>query len=233
VNLDLTLVLFQIVVLLFSFSVHEAVHAYAAMRFGDPTAYMLGRVTLNPARHIDPWGSILMPAVSFLFGGTLVGWGKPVPVTLRNFKKIKRDDSLSTLAGLLSHLALATIAVVLLIVLKHTTVVGGDAVVSAMRMVNHDPSVDMTALPRLFPLALLLYYCVVMNILLFVFNLIPVPPLDGSRFIRYVLPYNVERMYDRIGMLGSFVMFFLAARIIFPIFYPPLIGTFDGLLLSL
>jgi Zn-dependent protease len=102
-----------------------------------------------------------------------------------------------------------------------------------MRMVNHDPSVDMTALPRLFPLALLLYYCVVMNILLFVFNLIPVPPLDGSHFIRYVLPYNVERMYDRIGMLGSFVMFFLAARIIFPIFYPPLIGTFDGLLLSL
>ena len=97
-NLDLILVLFQIVVLLFSFSVHECVHAYATYRRGDATAFMLGRVTLNPARHIDPWGSIVMPAISFLFGGTLIGWGKPIPVTLRNFKKIKRDDVLTTAA---------------------------------------------------------------------------------------------------------------------------------------
>jgi Zn-dependent protease len=231
-NLDLMLVLFQIVVLVFSFSVHEAVHAYAALRLGDATAYMLGRVTLNPARHIDPWGSILMPAISFLFGGTLVGWGKPVPVTLRNFRKIKRDDVLSTAAGLASHLGLALIALLLLVALKHTHTVGADAVLSAMALVKKVP-VDMTALPQLFPIALLLYYMVVMNVLLFVFNLIPVPPLDGSRFIRYVLPYNVERMYDRIGMFGSFLMFFVAARIVFPIFYPPLINTFDVLLLSL
>ena len=230
-SLDLILVLFQVVVLLFSFSVHESVHAYAAMRLGDATAYMLGRVSLNPAKHIDPWGSIVMPAVSFFFGGTLVGWGKPVPVTLRNFKKIKRDDLISTGAGLLSHLGLAVIALVLLVLLKHLPGVGVDAVIAAVQMVNKVP-VDMTNLPRLFPIALLLYYCVVMNVLLFVFNLIPVPPLDGSRMIRYVLSYNVEKMYDRIGMLGSFLMFFVAARIVFPIFYPPLITGFNLLLLS-
>ena len=230
-NLELILVLFQIVVLLFSFSVHECVHAYAAFRRGDATAYMLGRVTLNPLVHLDLWGSVLMPAISFLFGGTLIGWGKPVPVTLRNFKKIKRDDLLSTAAGLFSHLAVAVVALMLLILLKHTPGVGTSAVIAAVEMVNKMP-VDMTELPRLFPVALLLYYCVVINILLFVFNLIPVPPLDGSRFIRYVLSYNVEQMYDRIGMLGSFVMFFVASRIVFPIFFPPLILGFNAMLLS-
>lgn len=227
------LVLFQIVVLLFSFGVHESVHAYVAMRLGDPTAFMLGRITLNPAQNIDLWGSIVMPAVSFLFGGMLVGWGKPIPITLRNFRKVKRDDCLSTAAGLFSHLGVSLIALLLLVALKHMPGIGADAVISAVRMVNHDPSVDMTQLPKLFPIALLLYYFVIMNVLLFVFNLIPVPPLDGSRLIRYILSYKVEQLYDRVGMIGSFLIFFLAARIIFPIFYPPLIATFNLLLLAL
>ena len=105
------------------------------------------------------------------------------------------------------------------------------AVFAAVEMVNKLP-VDMTQLPRLFPVALLLYYCVIINILLFVFNLIPVPPLDGSRFIRYMLSYNVEKMYDQIGMIGSFVLFFVASRILFPIFLPPLVLGFNAMLLS-
>jgi Zn-dependent protease len=230
-DLQFILVLFQVVVLLFSFSMHEAVHAYAAMRWGDPTAYMLGRVTLNPARHIDPWGSVLMPLLSFVLGGTLVGWGKPVPVTVRNFKKIKLDDCLSTAAGLLSHLALASVALLLLVALKHTPTVGESAVFSAMAMVQGQ-QVDLSELPKLFPVALLLYYAVVVNVLLFVFELIPVPPLDGSRFIRYVLPYNLERMYDRIGMLGSFVIFFVAWRLVLPIYVPLKFG-FDLLLVKM
>jgi Zn-dependent protease len=231
-DLGFVLVLFQAVVLLFSFGVHESVHAWAAMRLGDPTAFMLGRITLNPAKNIDPWGSIVMPAVSFLFGGVLVGWGKPVPVTLRNFRKVKRDDVLSTAAGLFSHLFLAATALVILVLLKHSHGVGAGAVVSAMMMANKAP-VDMTELPKLFPVALLLYDCVIVNVLLFVFNLIPVPPLDGSRFIRYVLSYEAEKMYDRVGMLGSFVIFFLASQIVFPFFYVPMIRLFNGLLLSL
>lgn len=226
------LVLFQAVVLVFAISVHACVQSYATLRMGDATAFMLGRVTLNPAKHIDPWGTVAMPALSFLLGGSLVGWGRPVPVTLRNFKRIKRDDVTATLMAMGSFLGLALVAMLLLVVLKHTRGVGEQAVLSAMALAKK-MDVDMTALPRLFPLALLLYYCVVMNVLLFVFNLIPVPPLDGGRVIRYFLPYNLERYYDRIGMLGSFLIFFVAGRIVFPIFYPPLLSTFDRLLLSL
>ncbi len=231
-NLDLMLVLFQAVVLVFAISVHGCVQAYATMRLGDATAFMVGRVTLNPAKHIDPWGTVAMPALSFLLGGSLVGWGRPVPVTLRNFKRIKRDDIVSTLAAMGSFLGMAFVALILLVLLKHTHGVGEDAVFAAMGLAKK-MDVDTTALPRLFPVALLLYYCVVMNVLLFVFNMIPVPPLDGGRVVRYFLPYNVEQYYDRIGMLGSFLIFFVAGRIVFPIFYPPLLRTFDGLLVRL
>ena len=223
---------FQIVVLIFAFSVHEAAHAYAAFRLGDPTAYMLGRVTLNPAKHIDPWGSIVIPALSLFFGGALIGWAKPCPVTLRNFRKVKRDDILTTLAGPASNLAMALVALILLLIFKHTRGIGEESVFSAMGLAKGIP-IDTSALPRMFPVALLLYYGVVTNILLFVFNLIPVPPLDGSRIIKYFLPYNVEQAYDRMGMLGSLFLFFIAMRLILPIFYPPLLNTFDSLLVSL
>ena len=198
---------FQIVVLIFAFSVHEAAHAYAAFRLGDPTAYMLGRVTLNPAKHIDPWGSIVIPAMSLYFGGALIGWAKPCPITLRNFRRMKRDDILTTLAGPASNLAMALVALIVLLILKHTPGLGVDAVYAAMGLAKGVP-IDTTELPRLFPIALLLYYGVVTNVLLFVFNLIPVPPLDGSRILRYVLPYNLERIYDRIGIFGSVLLFF-------------------------
>ena len=225
-------IVFQIVVLIFAFSIHEAAHAYAAFRLGDPTAYMLGRVTLNPAKHIDPWGSIVMPALGLFFGGALIGWAKPCPVTLRNFKKVKRDDILTTLAGPASNLAMALVALILLVIFKHTPGLGTESVFSAMGLAKGLP-IDTTELPRLFPIALLLYYGVVTNVLLFVFNLIPVPPLDGSRIIRYFLPYNIEQAYDRLGMLGSLFLFFIAMRLILPIFYPPLLNTFDVLLLTL
>ena len=223
---------FQMVVLILAFSVHEAAHAYAAFRLGDPTAYMLGRVTLNPAKHIDPWGSLVIPALSLYFGGALIGWAKPCPVTLRNFKHVKRDDILTTLAGPVSNLAMALVALVLLIVFKHTPGIGADAVLAARELARGVP-VDTSVMPRIFPLALMLYYGVVTNVLLFVFNLIPIPPLDGSRIIKYFLPYNVEQLYDRIGALGSMALFFLAMWLILPIFYPPLLRAFDTLLVNL
>lgn len=226
------LILFQIVVLVFAFSVHEASHAYAAYRLGDPTAYMLGRVSLNPAKHIDPWGSIIMPAVALFSGFPLLGWAKPCPITLRNFKKMKRDDILTTLAGPVSNLVMASGAFLLLLILKHTPGVGEQSVFAAMNMANKFP-VDTEGLPRLFPLALLLYYGILTNLLLFVFNLIPIPPLDGSRIIRYFLPYNVEKMYDRIGNYGILLVFFVGGRIIFPIFYRPLLHVFNSALVGM
>jgi Zn-dependent protease len=134
------------------------------------------------------------------------------------------------MAGPASNLAMATTALLLLIVFKH---VGGvPAISAAMEMANHVPSVDTGGLP-LFPLAMLLYYGVTINLLLFIFNLIPVPPLDGSHVLRQFLPYRVEQVYDRIGMYGLVVIFLFGGRWIFGTFYYPLLNVFDGLLRSL
>jgi Zn-dependent protease len=229
-HLDGVLIVFQVLVLIFAFSVHEASHAYAAYRLGDPTAYMLGRVTLNPIKHIDIFGSILMPAVALISGFPLLGWAKPCPVTLRNFRKVKRDDILTTLAGPASNLAMALVALVLLVTLKHT--MGENAVFSAMDLTNprFQNEIDLSQLPKLFPLAVFLYYAILTNVLLFVFNLIPIPPLDGSRIIRYFLPYSVGKVYDQIGGWGIILVFFFAGRFILPIFYFPLLNAFDYVL---
>lgn len=223
------LVLFQLVVLIFAFSVHECAHAYAAFRLGDPTAYMMGRVTLNPAKHIDPWGSVVMPLLALLSGWPLIGWAKPCPVTLRNFKKVKRDDILTTAAGPASNLAMAVIALVGLVILKHT--LGERAVYTAVAMTYSGlrDQISTANLPPLFPLALLLYYGILTNLLLFAFNLIPIPPLDGSRILKYFLPYKVEQMYERIGGYGILLLFFLARPLMAPV-YGPLLAVFDGAL---
>src|SRR5665213_1369108 len=117
-NLHVVLIIFQIVVLLFAISLHEAAHGWMAWRLGDPTARMLGRVTLNPLRHIDPFGTILIPLLCVYAGFPLIGWAKPTPVTTRNFKHIKRDDILTTLAGPASNLLTAIVALIILLVLK-------------------------------------------------------------------------------------------------------------------
>ncbi|MGA1982298.1 MAG: site-2 protease family protein [Acidobacteriaceae bacterium] len=223
---DLILILFQVIVLVLAFSVHESAHAYVAMRLGDPTAYMLGRVTLNPMKHLDPWGSVAIPLMSLYFGGFLIGWAKPCPVTTRNFKHIRRDDILTSLAGPASNLAMASVALLLLIVFKHAG--GESAIGAAMLMADHVPGIDPTGL-RLFPVALLLYYGVTVNLLLFVFNLFPIPPLDGSHVLANFLPYEWERVYNRIGMWGLVVIFLLGGRFI-AAFYYPLLDVFNRLL---
>src|ERR1700691_2058663 len=108
-NQGVVLILFQVVVLVLAFAVHESAHAYMAMRLGDPTAYMLGRVTLNPLKHLDPWGSVVMPIISYFTFGGMLGWAKPCPVTPRNFKHPRRDDILVSMAGPASNLIMATL----------------------------------------------------------------------------------------------------------------------------
>src|ERR1700722_17562661 len=130
--LGVMLVVMQVIVLIFAFSVHESAHAYAAYRLGDPTACMLGRVTLNPIKHIDILGSIIMPTLALVYGFPLLGWAKPCPVTVRNFRNVKRDDIITTFAGPASNLALALICLVLLIILKHMPGMGLDSVQVAM-----------------------------------------------------------------------------------------------------
>ena len=227
---ELVLILFQVIVLVLAFSVHESAHAYAAMRLGDPTAYMLGRVTLNPAKHIDPWGSVVVPLVSLYTGGMLIGWAKPCPVTTRNFRNLRRDDILVSLAGPASNLAMATIALLLLVIFKHALAGGLATIAMAIATANHIP-VDSSSLP-LFPVALLLYYGVLINLLLFVFNLLPIPPLDGSHVLRHFLPYRVEQLYNQIGMYGLIVILLFGGRWIGS-FYYPLIHLYNNLLISL
>ena len=201
------LILFQVLVLVLAFSVHESAHAYVAMRLGDPTAYMLGRVSLNPIRHLDPLGSVVMPLISLVYGGWLIGWAKPCPVTLRNFKNIRRDDILTSLAGPASNLAMAAVALVLLIVFKHAGAGRGRSpCMAAMADAAACP-----VRPRR-PAAVSRSRCccttaVTINLLLFIFNLIPIPPLDGSHVLRNFLPYGVEQAYMRIGGWGLMLLF--------------------------
>jgi Zn-dependent protease len=231
-NQEVLLILFEFVVLVFAFCIHEAAHAWMANRLGDPTARMLGRITLNPVKHIDPFGSVIMPLIAMFYHMPLIGWAKPTPVTPRNFKNYKRDDILVTLAGPASNLFVATSSLLLLLIIKHATADGGRSVLTAVMVAFRIPQASTEGLPTLFPIALLLYFGVLINLSLFVFNLIPLPPLDGSKVLRHFLPYSVLETYDRIGMFSILILMFLGGRLI-SIGLNPLLGTFNSLLLGM
>lgn len=201
---------FEFLLLLFSLSVHECAHAWMASRLGDQTARMQGGVTLNPAYHADPIGTLLFPALIIFgpfigftfFSGLIVGWAKPTPVTTRNFRRITRDDNITTLAGPASNLLLALIALVMLSVIS-VAVPGGHALVIAASM----GSIGLgAALPALVLLGVL---AIQINLSLFCFNLLPIPPLDGSRLVRNMLPYNAVQVYDRIPIWVSYLFMIL------------------------
>src|SRR5579875_661914 len=118
-SLETALIFFQFLVLVFALSFHECSHAWMAWRLGDATAFMLGRVTLNPAKQLTLIGSILFPLIGLFFGVPLIGWAKPTPVNTRNFGKYKRDDVFVTMAGPTSNLALAVLSLFLLVAVKH------------------------------------------------------------------------------------------------------------------
>jgi len=229
--LNVVVIVFEIVVLILAFSVHECAHAWTAWRLGDPTARMLGRVTLNPVKHLDPLGSIIFPLISLVYGGFLIGWAKPTPVTGRNFKNYRRDDILVTLAGPASNLLSATIALILLIVIKHVLPAGDASIATAMAIATHIPGVATEGLPAFFPIALFLYLVISINLLLFVFNLLPLPPLDGSHILRHFLPYKAAQLYDRMGMFALIIIFLLGGRFIAAFFYP-LYNVFNRILFS-
>lgn len=229
---EVVLVIFQVVVLMLAFSVHECAHAWVAWRLGDPTAKMLGRITLNPLKHLDPFGSVIFPLIGLYYGGMLFGWAKPTPVSPRNFKNYRRDDILVSLAGPASNLLMASGALILLLLIKHA-VPGGPVAIGTARFLAHHVPVPTENLPSLFPIVLFLYYAILLNLLLFVFNLIPVPPLDGSHILRHFLPYNALQIYDRIGMFGMFIIMIIGGGFIFRIFLYPLQSIFDGILMTL
>jgi Zn-dependent protease len=222
--------IFEFVVLLFSLSVHEAAHAWTANRLGDPTARMLGRVTLNPIKHIDLIGTVIIPLfMLFMPGyGLLIGWAKPTPVTPSNFKNITRDDILTTVAGPVSNILTAIAATFALLILSHTSQEGAIVVHQLVGGAGLDPALIASS-SVILPLGLLLHMAVALNIVLFVFNLIPLPPLDGSHVVRHMLPYNALRVYDSLGLVGLLLVLFVGYRVI-GFFVTPILGFVDGIL---
>jgi Zn-dependent protease len=200
---------FEFVLLLFSLSFHECAHAWMASRLGDQTARLEGRITLNPMYHVDPIGTLLFPALIIFgpfigfsfFSGFLVGWAKPTPVITRNFRKIVRDDNLTTLAGPVSNLLIVLAAFLVLAVLSIALPDGRNVVRSSFIAAL---SPGMPYLPQ--PVALLCSLAILINLSLFFFNLLPIPPLDGSRILRNVLPYNAVQAYDRIPIWVSYLL---------------------------
>ena len=202
---ELPLYLLNLPILLMAFSVHETAHGYIALKLGDPTARNLGRLTLNPIKHIDPIGFISM----LLFR---VGWAKPVPINTRHFKKPRRDMALTGAAGPISNLLLALIHLLILrlVMLFFANAFYEDAFAFLLR----DPSAVYKG-SLSFTFASLLVYIlelgVIMNISLAIFNLIPIPPFDGSRIFYVFLPqrlYFGVMKYERIIMLVMMVLFF-------------------------
>jgi Zn-dependent protease len=207
-------IFFQVVAFMFAISVHESAHAWTANRCGDPTARMLGRITLNPIKHIDPIGTILLPAIAMISHLPVIGWAKPTPVNPANFKNEVRDDILTSVAGPVSNLLVASGAVLGLALISSISQ-EGRAIVSLLAMSYGSAMSMMTeASSILVPLAGMLYHLMFINVLLAAFNLIPVPPLDGSHVLRHLLPENARRLYDTLGMFGLILLFLMGGPII-------------------
>jgi Zn-dependent protease len=229
---DIVLAIFQFVVLLFALSLHESAHGWMASRLGDQTARMLGRVTLNPLKHIDPIGTVLLPLVAMVSRIPLLGWAKPTPVNGRNFKNFVRDDILTTLAGPVSNIVGSVVSLLVLIVIAKTSPVGMASVRSvAMRGYAIDPDL-MAASPVAYPLALIFYIGMLLNLFLAAFNLLPLPPLDGSHIFRHMLPYRWLPIYDRLGIVSLFLMLLFGGGVTMAMINPVL-GFFRVLLLSM
>jgi Zn-dependent protease len=183
-GIDFIGVLVSFVVLVVSLSVHEAAHAWSADRLGDPTARVLGRVSLNPAVHVDPIGTILFPLLAMFTGVPLIGWAKPVPVAVRNLRGNWRQKyMLIAAAGPASNLVLATVAAV------------------AFRIMFGSPF-ETSGMG-----AQILILLVRLNVLLALFNMVPVPPLDGGNVLAGLLQGQAAESFDRIRPYGFLIIY--------------------------
>ncbi len=227
---NVVVLIFEFVGLIFAFSIHEASHAWMASRCGDQTARMLGRVTLNPLKHLDPLGSVVLPLIAAFTHLPLIGWAKPTPVTTRNLRNYKRDDILVTLAGPASNLLVAVVCLLLLVLVKHLAPGGLQALAAAFTLALGGGGEAPTGIA--FPLLLLLFTGMIVNLSLAIFNVIPIPPLDGSRVLRHFLPYQWKENYDQIGRYSLLLLILVGGRLMGFLFTPAL-AVFLNLLLRL
>jgi Zn-dependent protease len=198
-------ILFQVIAFLFAISVHESAHARMANRCGDPTARMLGRITLNPIKHIDLFGTVLLPLIALLTHIPLLGWAKPTPVDPRNFQHPVRDDIFTSMVGPISNFLVATGATLVLVIIKTSSSFGRE-------VISGNAPIDSGSF--LVPFCLFVYELMVINVVLGVFNLIPIPPLDGSHVLRHFLPDGLRRTYDAVGWFGLMALIYLAPGVL-------------------
>ena len=189
-DINVAQIFISFIVLLFSLTVHEMAHAWTADRLGDPTARLLGRVSLNPLVHADPVGTVLFPLIAMITGAPLIGWAKPVPVNVRQLRHHRRDYVLVAAAGPASNLAMAVTAGCLLAVLPISPQTLDAANVSA-------------------PLATFLSQAMRLNVLLAVFNMIPIPPLDGGNVLAGLLPNHLAGIFNQIRPYGFILLYAL------------------------
>jgi len=199
--------LIQYPCLLFALCFHEAAHAWTADRCGDPSARLLGRVTMNPVKHADPIGTVVMPIIMMLFGTQfLFGWAKPVPFNPVNLKNMRRDPVLIALAGPASNILLTLITVVLI---RSLLFLGESGLISA----------------AIFAQAFeFLAFFAMINLVLAIFNMIPVPPLDGHYLLNYFLPPSGQQMMQQIGPMGILIAI-LVAQPVLGFVFPPLFNA--------
>jgi len=180
---------------LLSITVHEFAHALLAVRFGDDTAKNMGRLTLNPFKHADIIGTLVMPVASFASGFALIGWAKPVPIDRRKFKHKLRDDAVVSFAGPASNFLLSIVFFIFFVITNHSGV--------SHYVLN------------------LFWYGVFFNVFLFAFNLLPIPPLDGSHILFDIFPNKITAKLLGLGLKGSIILLFFI--------YSPLWGYFMDL----
>jgi Zn-dependent protease len=207
------------VVLLLAISAHEAAHAWMSYKFGDDTARLLGRITLNPVAHTDPIGTLLIPIAMFIFGAIgspaasipLIGWGKPTPVNPLRWRNKDVANVMVSIAGILANILIATIGFIILKVLIVT--VWGRALLQDLE-----------------PLGLFLSYLLIMNISLAVFNLLPFPPLDGSKVLDTFLPASMRPIMEMLEQYGYIILMILIYVGFFNIIITPVLRFVEFLL---
>lgn len=187
--------IFQIAVLIMSVVIHEVSHGYMAYALGDPTAKYEGRLTLNPIKHLEPFGSVILPTISYLLGGFIFGWAKPVPYNPHNLRPGRWSEFWVAAAGPISNI---TLALIFGLILR-----------AGISMGEVSPAfVSITSL------------IVFINILLAIFNLVPIPPLDGSKLLMAFFPdkfYRMREFFERYGLILIIFFIFFVWRLIFPI----------------
>lgn len=194
INEKLILLLYFLPIFLISLSIHEYAHAFFAHKFGDDTAFKQGRLTLNPLKHIDLIGSIVMPVLAFTSGFMLIGWAKPVPVNRSKFKNIYRDDAIVSLVGPVSNIIFAILVYLVYIIISSSGIEISNILYNIFRLT------------------------IIFNIFLFCFNLLPIPPLDGSHIIYDLFPNNYTAKLQNLGLYGTLLLFMFIYSPLWPIF---------------